>query len=220
MIGGTSVRYWLYARWGFKLIEILAFITVLSVTFWLGMFMLAGIALVSLPVHLPEQYAKRMPMDPHEFGYLFLVCVGAYLLACLTVRKPLQIGKHQFAFPPFRLSLLQLSVSAIDFGLATLVLYLLLPPGISVNFGTVLVSYIVAMVVTVILHVPGGFGVLELVVLDILTKDVQDDKQAELIVGVTCGIVLFRVIYYFIPCLVAGMLFFREQLSKPPLQSS
>jgi glycosyltransferase 2 family protein len=218
MIGGTSVRYWLYARWGFHIIEILAFITVLSVTFWLGMFMLAGITLVALPVQLPAQYARLMPLEPYQFGYLFLLCVAAYLVASLFMRKPLRFGKHQFAFPPFRLSLLQLSVSAIDFGLATLVLYLLLPPDLSVGFGTVLVGYIVAMVVTVILHVPGGFGVLELVVLDILTKEVPEEKQAELIVGVTCGIVLFRVIYYFIPCLIAGLLFFREQMSKtePP----
>ncbi len=54
MLGGTAVRYRLYTRWGFSLVEVLAFISVLSVTFWLGMFLLAGIAFVLLPVQLPK----------------------------------------------------------------------------------------------------------------------------------------------------------------------
>jgi uncharacterized membrane protein YbhN (UPF0104 family) len=76
------------------------------------------------------------------------------------------------------------------------------------------------MVVTVILHIPGGFGVLELIVLDILTKDVPEEQRGELIVGVTCGILLFRLIYYFIPCGIAGILFFREEFSKPATNES
>ncbi len=211
MIGGTAARFRLYTRWGFSLIEVITFISVLSVTFWLGMFMLAGVALVSLPVHLPEQYAEHMPLSPQVFGYVFLVCVLAYLAAALLVRKPIKIGQHNFSFPPFRLSLVQLSVSAADFALASLVLYLLLPNVDSITYGTVLVSYIVAMLVTVILHVPGGFGVLEIIVLEFLTKDVDGGASSELIVGVTCGIVLFRVIYYFAPGFVAGGLFVHEE---------
>ncbi|MFO0941258.1 MAG: YbhN family protein, partial [Pirellulales bacterium] len=97
MIGGTAARFRLYTRWGFSLIEVITFISVLSVTFWLGMFMLAGVALVSLPVHLPEQYAEHMPLSPEVFGYVFLVCVLAYLAAALLVRKPIKIGQHLFS---------------------------------------------------------------------------------------------------------------------------
>jgi uncharacterized membrane protein YbhN (UPF0104 family) len=214
MIGGSTVRYRLYTRWGFSFIEVLAFISVLSVTFWLGMFLLAGIAFVSLPVQLPEQYAEHLPLTPEWFGYLFLFFVLAYLAAALLVRKPIRIGAQHFSFPPFRLSLVQLSVSAADFALASLVLYLLLPDVGAIGYGTVLVSYIAAMVVTVIVHVPGGFGVLEVIVLDILTKDVPEEQRADLVVGVTCGIVLFRLIYYFIPGGIAGLLFLREEMSK------
>ncbi len=38
MLGGTSVRYRLYTRWGFSLVEVITFISVLSITFWLGCF--------------------------------------------------------------------------------------------------------------------------------------------------------------------------------------
>ena len=68
----------------------------------------------------------------------------------------------------------------------------------------------VAMVVTVAVHAPGGVGVLEIIVIDTLTKDIPEGGSS-LTVGVTCGIVLFRVIYYFIPGLVAGGLFMNEE---------
>ncbi len=41
VFGGTAVRYRMYSNWGFKLFEIVALLTILSLTFWLGMFMLS-----------------------------------------------------------------------------------------------------------------------------------------------------------------------------------
>ncbi len=170
MIGGTAVRFRLYTSWGFKLIDVIALISILSVTFWLGMFLLAGIAFVCLPVHLPAQYQEMLHISPELYGYIFLFVVLAYLGATLLVQKPLRIGNQEFSFPPFKLSLLQLAVSAADFALASLVLYVLLPHG-SINYSTVLVSYLAAMIVVVVLHVPGGIGVLELVIIELLAKE-------------------------------------------------
>lgn len=210
MLGGTAVRYRLYRRWGFSFLDIVAFISLLSVTFWLGMFLLAGIAFVLLPVRLPAEYQEHLYFSPQIYGYAFLSVVLVYLLATLLFRKPLKIGGQEFAFPPFSLSMLQLAVSAADFALASLTLYVLLPPG-TANYSTVLVSYLAAMIVTVILHVPGGFGVLELIVLEMLTKHGDAAASEPLIVSVTCGLVLFRVIYYFVPGLVAFLLFLAQE---------
>jgi uncharacterized membrane protein YbhN (UPF0104 family) len=88
------------------------------------------------------------------------------------------------------------------------VLYVLLPPGTS-NYSTVLVSYLSAMIVTVVLHVPGGFGVLELIVLELLQKDGSEDLSVPL--AITCGLLLFRVIYHFIPGFIAAALFLYEE---------
>jgi uncharacterized membrane protein YbhN (UPF0104 family) len=209
ILGGTSVRYRLYTRWGFSLVEVIAFISVLSVTFWLGMFLLAGIAFVMLPVNFPQEYRDHLYFSPVAYGYLFLGCVAVYLLATIFIRRPIRLGGQYFGFPPFRLSVLQLTVSAIDFALASLVLYVLLPPGTS-NYSTVLVSYLSAMIVTVVLHVPGGFGVLELIVLELLDTEGSADPSIPL--AITCGLVLFRVIYHFIPGILAMILFLREEL--------
>ena len=211
MLGGTAVRYRLYRRWGFSFMDIVAFISLLSVTFWLGMFLLAGIAFVLLPVRLPAEYQEHLYFSPQSYGYAFLFIVLLYLLATLVIRKPIKIGGQEFAFPPFSLSILQLVVSAADFALASLVLYILLPPG-TANYSTVLVSYLAAMIVTVTLHVPGGFGVLELIVLEMLTKEVEKGAVEPLIVSVTCGLILFRVIYYFVPGIIAFILLLFQEI--------
>jgi|LakMenE18May11ns_1017448.scaffolds.fasta_scaffold9876184_2 uncharacterized membrane protein YbhN (UPF0104 family) len=212
MLGGTAVRYRLYSRWGFTFMDIVAFISLLTVTFWMGMFLLAGIAFVLLPVQLPEEYQDKLYFEPITFGYLFLAVILGYLITTLVIRKPLKIAGQEYSFPPMNLSMLQLFVSAADFALASLVLYILLPDG-TANYSTVLVSYLAAMIVTVTLHVPGGFGVLEVIVLDLLTKK-EVTPSNELIVAVTCGLLLFRVIYYFIPGLIALMIFLWQEVAS------
>lgn len=212
MLGGTAVRYRLYSRWGFTFMDIVAFISLLTVTFWMGMFLLAGIAFVLLPVQLPEEYQDKLYFEPITFGYLFLAVIFGYLITTLVIRKPLKIAGQEYSFPPMNLSMLQLFVSAADFALASLVLYILLPDG-TANYSTVLVSYLAAMIVTVTLHVPGGFGVLEVIVLDLLTKK-EVTPSNELIVAVTCGLLLFRVIYYFIPGLIALMIFLWQEVAS------
>lgn len=209
MLGGTAVRFRLYTRWGFSWIEVIAFVSILSVTFWLGMFLLAGIAFVLLPVQLPEQYRDALYFSPQSYGFVFLACVVAYLLATIFIRKPIHVGHQSFAFPPFKLSLVQLTVSATDFALASLVLYVLLPLH-SVSYSMVLVSYLAAMIVVVVLHVPGGFGVLELVVLELLATDGETDPSKA--IAVTCGLLVFRLIYYIVPGLVALLLLVQQEI--------
>jgi uncharacterized membrane protein YbhN (UPF0104 family) len=204
LLGGTAVRYRLYTSWGFKFVEVVAFVSILSVTFWLGMFMLAGIAFAILPVKLPERYAEALHFPLHSYGYVFLFFVAVYLGLTLFARKPMRIGTQQFSFPPFRMSLLQLAVSATDFVLASLVLFVLLPPGL-VNYPTVLVSYLAAMIVVVFLHVPGGIGVLEAVILSLLADESDTDHAIKK--AVVCALILYRVIYYLIPAAVATVMY-------------
>lgn len=230
LLGGNAVRYRLYTNFGFRFVEVVAFVSILSVTFWLGMFMLAGVAFVMLPVRLPEDYGEKLHFPLYVYGYVFLFCVLIYLAATLIIRKPIRIGKEQFPFPPFRMSMVQLAVSACDFLLAALVLYVLLPPQAftspNVNYSTVLVSYLAAMVIVVATHMPGGFGVLEAVVISLLVDESAAESEPQevksLKTSVLCGLILFRVIYYLLPAAVAGIMFFvmeiRHKRRKTPEQ--
>ncbi len=199
LLGGNAVRYRLYSSWGFSFLEIVAFVSILATTFWLGLFLLAGVAFVALPIRLPEEVSDKLIFDHHVWGVMFLGCIVLYLSACSIFRKPIRVRDFEVTLPPFRLSTMQLVVSAGDFLLASLVLFWLLPPAVSndINFSTVLIAYLTGQIITVLTHVPGGFGVLEGVLVAFFPSD---------IVEVLSAVLLFRVIYYFLPFIPATML--------------
>ncbi len=210
-VGGTAVRYRLYSKWGFSLVEIVAFISIISMTFWLGMFLLAGIAFVALPVQLPEHLAEGLLLEPHTWGWIFLGVVALYLLASYFIRKPIHWQEYRFALPPLNLSAMQLIVSAGDFVLASAVLYFLIPSEYrgadAIHFSTVLVAYLAAMIAVVITHVPGGIGVLEAIVLEMTPPEAKEPILAALL--------LYRVIYYLIPAGFAMLLLLFVEWTTP-----
>jgi uncharacterized membrane protein YbhN (UPF0104 family) len=206
MFGGTAVRYRLYSNWGFALSEIVALLSILSVTFWLGMFLLAGITFVTLPVNIPAEFREKLILEPHVWGWIFLGAVVMYLLASAFIRRPVHWGNKQFTLPPIHLSVMQLVVSAIDFLIASAVLWVLLPED-QIAFSVVLVSYMAGMIAVVIVHAPGGIGVLDLIILHLLTGEHAPTSDSHPEVAVTCGLLLYRVIYYLIPGAVGGLLY-------------
>ena len=214
-VGGTAVRYRLYSKWGFSLVEIVAFISIISMTFWLGMFLLAGIAFVGLPVQLPEHLASKLILEPATWGWIFLLVVLLYLLASIFIRKPVHWNEYRFALPPFNLSAMQLVVSAGDFVLASAVLYFLIPSDLrghdAIHFSTVLVAYLAAMIGVVVTHMPGGIGVLELIVLEMTPPSAKEPVLAALL--------LYRVIYYLVPAFFAMLLWVYIEWTTPKYQA-
>ncbi len=200
LLGGNAVRYRLYSSWGFTLQEIVAFVAILATTFWLGLFLLAGVAFIWLPVKLTEDVQEKLMLDHHVWGYLFLASISAYLLACTFYRKPIRIRDFEVTLPPVRLSAMQLIVSAGDFLLASLVLYWLIPHQANpdINFSTVLVAYLTGQIITVLTHAPGGYGILEITLFSFFPIESRG--------AIVAAVVLFRVIYYFLPFIPATLL--------------
>ena len=128
-----------------------------------------------------------------------------YLGACVVIRKPIHFKGMTISLPPFHLSAMQLIVSALDFLLASATLYVLLPPDIvgpdKINFSTALIAYLSAQIVAVITHAPGAVGILEGILLTFL-EGPSGNKKGSII----SALIMFRVIYYFIPFLVAGLI--------------
>lgn len=209
LLGGNAVRYRLYSSWGFSLLEIVAFVSILATTFWLGLFLLAGIAFIALPIKLTPDVEDKLIFGHNVWGVIFLGCITLYLGACSVFRKPLRFRDFEVTLPPLRLSTIQLMVSAGDFLLASMVLYWLLPhvTNLDINFSTILIAYLTGQIITVLTHVPGGIGVLELVVLSFFPE--ESSKE------VTAALVLFRFIYYFLPFIPATLLLlYNEYRSK------
>jgi uncharacterized membrane protein YbhN (UPF0104 family) len=104
------------------------------------------------------------------------------------------LWRYTFFLPSGRATLAQIAVGAIDLAFAGGALYLLLPDIGAPGLLTVLTIYAVAMVVGALSHAPGGLGVFELVIVALLPSV---DKAS-----VLAALVLFRVIYTYIPFLL------------------
>lgn len=196
LLGGSTVRYRFYSSWGFSAIEIFKLIVFLSVTLWLGVLFLGGTLFLIEPLPIPKRL--DLPVSTaRPIGYLLVSIYVIYMTLCLTRRKPVKIHKWEFSLPSPKLACLQTFVATIDMLLAATVLYSLLPATIEVHYWHFVTIYFLATVAALISHVPGGLGVLELVLLVLLNP-----KEPESLVG---ALLAFRVIYFLLP-LAFGLL--------------
>lgn len=155
MITGSTVRYRLYSAWGLSAIQITQVIAFCTLTFWLGLFTMGGLALLPAPMSVPSSLHLSL-ITARPFGFFLLLLVAAYLLATLLIRKPLKIREWEFSLPATRLSLAQIALASFDWGLAAALLYILLPGTGELSYFGFLAVFLVAQIAGLISQVPGG----------------------------------------------------------------
>lgn len=198
LLGGSTVRYRLYTAWGFSAVEVFKLVVFLSVTLWVGVLFLGGILFLINPLPIPERL--HLPIaTARPLGLLLTGLLIIYLALCAFRHRPIKVADWEFALPSARISLLQTLVASIDLLLAASVLYVLLPQSMEVSFWHFLAIYVLATVAAMVSHVPGGLGVLELVLLVLLSPD-----EPQHLIG---ALLAFRVIYFLLP-LALGLLGF------------
>lgn len=203
LVAGTPIRFRFYTRWGIKPRQIVVLISALGLTFWSGVWFLGGVVLISVPFDLPEVIELAggtevyLPIGTRALGVILLSLAISYALVCLLWRKPWPIGELHLLPPDPGLMSVQASVAAIDLIISATALYLVLPPGAPVGFQMVLAAYLVAIAVSLISQVPGGLGVLELILCALLKDKVGD--------SIFASVLIFRMLYYVLP-LIFGMI--------------
>ncbi|MFN6464047.1 MAG: lysylphosphatidylglycerol synthase domain-containing protein [Nostoc sp. DedVER02] len=196
LLTGSAIRYRFYASWGVSAVAIAQVIAFANFTFWLGMFAVAGCLFLINPLKIPTQL--HLPFSTvRPIGVIFLLLVAGYLLGSIFIKQPLIIHGEEFRFPDFKISLIQIAISSLDWILAAAVLYAVLPSNISLSYLDFLGIYLLAMFAGVVSNVPGGLGVFETIILLILSSKVS----AAAILG---SMLAYRGIYYFLPLLVAS----------------
>ncbi|MCE9552229.1 MAG: lysylphosphatidylglycerol synthase domain-containing protein [Planctomycetes bacterium] len=193
LLGGTSVRYRFYSRWGLSLPEIARLVAVITLTCWLGLFALAGVVFLIEPLSISEKF-RFFVSNIHVLGVILLAAVAAYFGFGAINWLPPILRKHKFEIPPAWVTAWQIIIAASDFALAAAVLYVLLDPWTTASYPLILGVYLLAMVTSYLSHVPGGLGVFELVVLTLLP-----DANAS---HVLSSLLAFRVIYFLLPLAV------------------
>ncbi len=193
MLSGASVRYRFYSRWGVTAEELSRIVFSYSVTFWLGLLALGGLSLAVSPLAAVQDWPGHQLIA--GVGWVLMLAVAAYLVATFVRREPIRLGGFRLPLPAPWLTARQLLISAFDWALAGAVLYALLPPS-ALPFVTFLGAYLVAVLLGMASHVPGGVGVFEGLIVVLLAPYLP---SAQLLPA----LVVYRAVYYLLPLALA-----------------
>jgi phosphatidylglycerol lysyltransferase len=233
-LAGVPMRYRLYSAWGLPLTKIVQLLVILALTFWFGVFFISGLLFVFDPLRIPDEqlqaisqallqkippdaveWFKYLFSDSRPFGVLLLVLTGLYVITNFVADALVPASKRQgrsgslkilrwtLPVPPFRLTFYQIGIASADMLVAGSVLHALFPP-IHGGYLTILEVYLVVYVLIVLSHVPGGWGVLELGMMTLLGTLRLVPDPATNMPKVVAGIIVFRVIYFLLPLLLAA----------------
>lgn len=194
LITGGSIRYRIYSAWGFSGMQVTQIVGFSAFTLWIGFCAVGGLALLFATPNLPPDVTIPF-VSLRVLGSILLAMVVGYIWASAKVRKELSFRDWSFSFPSLRLSLKQVVIASIDWLLAASVLYVLLPEG-EFNFFGFVGIFLLAQIAGLFSQVPGGLGVFESVMLLYLSNFIPGSQ----VLGI---LVLYRLIYYIIPLLVA-----------------
>lgn len=194
LITGGTVRYWVYSRVGLTPGKVASLTLIASITFWLGMSLILGLALSLQP-------AAIAAIDYLSVSVNFLLGLGVlggiliYLAFVSVRRRRLRIKGLRLELPGFFLTCCQIGLGLIDLCGAAAALFFLLPQGHSMDYIPFVALYVLACLLGIASNAPGGLGVFELTMLHVVTVPSPASVLASLLI--------FRVVYYFLPFLLA-----------------
>jgi uncharacterized membrane protein YbhN (UPF0104 family) len=186
-LGGLSagaIRFRFYGAWGLSPIEAGFLVLFAGLTFLLGLVSVAGFAAL----------IELAPMRRgHDLALAGLALPVAYLALSLFRRRSFTLWRQQFLIPPPHLALLQIAVGVASVLAIVGALQALLPRGVA--WASIATAYVAADLTATLSTVPGGWGVLESVVVWLLPG-----------IDPIGALVAFRVVYYIVPLILAGAL--------------
>lgn len=203
LVGGIAFRYRLYSRLGLENGVITRVVTLSMLTNWLGYMLLGGLLFLLHPLVLPPSWR----MGNHGLQWVGALLVGlslAYLVLCIrSGGRRWNLRGHEIDMPQFRVALLQLAMSCVNWSLMAGVVYVLLQQ--KVPYADVLTVLLVAAIAGVVAHVPAGLGVFEFIFVALLSHQVSEGRLLAALLG-------YRAIYYIGPMLVAAVAYLGFEL--------
>jgi phosphatidylglycerol lysyltransferase len=193
-LSGGSIRYRNYSALGFSVLEIAGIVALCTLTFAFGAGTLFGLSLLALSSRAAAVLHLSVAQI-HGLGIFVLALIGGYVVLAAVKRTPLRIFGRSVLLPAPKIALAQIAVGAIDLCLAAGSLYVLVRGHTPVNYPIFLGLYVLALQAGVLSNVPGGVGVFESVLMLML----PGGENA----GVVGGVLIYRIIYYLIPFVLA-----------------
>jgi phosphatidylglycerol lysyltransferase len=209
MLSGASIRYRFYTRWGVTPEELSRIVFSYSVTFWLGLFALGGLSLATTPLAGLAAPILRKLATPAGWGLMLMPV--AYVVATTIRQRPLRLWRLELPVPRPVIALSQLLLSSLDWALAGAVLYVLLPPN-ALGFLPFLAIFLIAILLGLASHIPGGIGVFETLMVLLLKPYVTSSQ-------VLPALVAYRAIYYLAPLSMALVTLIADELHQRRIQA-
>jgi len=192
ILGGGLIRLRRLSPLGWPPQQVGALTVLVAMPFLLGVGWLLDVSLILGS----EQAARALHMSPtavSTLGWIGLAKDVSWLIVVAVRRQPLVFGKWRLQLPPLGHSLVQVIVGMAETFLVAAILYLFLQPS-DIGLPAFVAIYVLAIVVSVISHVPAGLGVLEATLLLMLP---------EVPIAQLLGAVLaYRVVFELLPLLI------------------
>ncbi len=194
---GGAIRFLFYGKDGVSRGKIVGMIAFETLTFFLGMGGIYLIALLLAPLtHVLDGY-------PHEkilyvSGGVVAAALAGYYLFLVRPQKNFAIDGVEIKAPSMHLSVRQMAVGLIDNFLVSCVFYVIIRYHIDASFLTLFVVFIIAQSIALSSQIPGGVGLFAGLVLYLLPTAAADKS------GLLAGLILFRVVYFFVPFLLSA----------------
>jgi phosphatidylglycerol lysyltransferase len=211
LLTSGSIRYRLYSSWGLPAERIAQLVAFTVLTFWLGIGAISSVIFILEPASIP--ILKYIPIhSTRSIGYLLALLVVSYLLLVLFRKTPFHFLSWEFRLPSMTIAWAQLLITSLDWMLAGCVLYVLLPEHAGITLFQFLGIFLLAQVVALISHIPGGLGVFESMILLSVSS-----IPADVLLG---SLLVYRGIYYLLPLTLAALLLGGSELLQKKTQVS
>lgn len=204
-VTGGAVRYRVYSAHGVSALEVAKICFVAGLTFWLGNATVLGLGIFYAP-----EAASAIDQLPPWFNRILGAVIIAVLVAYVVWvwMRPRVIGRSnwQVTLPGGPLTLLQIAIGIVDLACCAAAMYLLLPDEPHIGFITLSVIFVAATLLGFASHSPGGLGVFDAAMLVALWQFDREELLA--------GLLLFRLLYYIIPFILALALLGAREILK------
>ena len=201
LLTAGTVRYRVYGGAGLSAPQIAALTLVCTLTFWLGMGAVLGLGLIIVPEAVSG--VNHLPLILNmAIGAAILVAIVAYVVYVATKRRIVTVEGWSLPLPGGRVTVLQILLGVVDVCAGAAALYVLLPGEAPEPFFTFMVIYVLAAILGVASHAPGGIGVFEATMLVALPSIPHDQLLGSILLfshhlkvcAFTCLVVNVRLV--------------------------
>ena len=195
-VTGSAVRARFWSSWGLSAGDIAVAVSFAGFTFILAVTAVTGVALLGEPpamlAHLPVAAGAARVV-----GGVAIAAVLTYL--AIAVRfggHEVMVRGRQWRLPSGGTALAQVALGFADWAAAAGVLYVLLPHSAGITPWGFTSAFVLAQILALVSHVPGGLGVFE----TLMVVQLGESLPPGALLG---ALVAYRAIFYFAPFVMA-----------------